>query len=283
MQPPPWGVYNRAEMAKPDSSEHLADLAEKAALAPRQQLEPFFKETAKEVLLALAGNPNLQERDLLRLLERKDLPVEVLRAIAAHKEAARNYAVRLALARHPRTPRLVSLPILKFLYLFDLVRVTQTPAVPTDVKMLAEETILKKVETIPRGERITLARRSSGRVAAGLLLTEDRELILAALNNPFLTEAHLMKILALHSLPALAVETIAHHEKWSHRYYLRLALIRNPHTPFPQVLGFIPDMAVPDLREICLDRRMPEPVRRYVANHCLERLQQKPPSPPIKR
>jgi len=267
-------------MAKPDSSDRLADLAERAAIAPRHLLEPFFKESAKEVLLALAGNPNLQERDLLRLLERKDLPAEVLRAISAHKEAARNYGVRLALARHPRTPRLVSLPILKFLYLFDLVRVTQTPAVPTDVKMVAEETILKKVETVPRGERITLARRSSGRVAAGLLLTQDRELILAALNNPFLTEAHLMKVLALDSLPTLVVETIARHQKWSLRYYLRLALIRNPRTPFEQVLGFIPDMAVPDLREICLDRRMPEPVRRYIAAHCMERLQLKPPPPP---
>lgn len=267
-------------MANPDSSDHLANLAEKAAVAPRHLLEPFFKESAKEILLALAGNPNLQERDLLRLLERKDLPAEVLRAIAAHKEAARNYGVRLALARHPRTPRLVSLPILKFLYLFDLVRVTQTPAAPADVKMVAEETILRKVETIPRGERITLARRSSGRVAAGLLFTQDRELILAALNNPFLTEAHLMKILTLDSLPAIVVQTIAHHEKWSHRYYLRLALIRNPLTPFQQVLGFIPDIAVTDLREICLDRRMPEPVRLYIASHCLERLQKKPPSPP---
>ncbi|MBI1983836.1 MAG: hypothetical protein HYS61_06530, partial [Acidobacteria bacterium] len=126
----------------------------------------FFKETAKEVLVAFARNPNLQERDLLRLLERKDLPAEVLREVAAHRETARNYGVKLALARHPRTPRLVSLPILKFLYLFDLVRVSQTPAVPADVKLVAEETILKKVETIPRGERISLARRGSGRVAA---------------------------------------------------------------------------------------------------------------------
>ncbi|MFB3923330.1 MAG: hypothetical protein ACE145_16530 [Terriglobia bacterium] len=266
-------------MSTPGTHNRLGALAEKAAAAPRHLLEPFYKETAKEVLLALARNPNLQERDLLRLLERKDLPGEVLRAVADHKEAARNYGVRLALARHPRTPRLVSLPILKFLYLFDLVRVSQTPAVPTDVKMVAEETILKKVDTIPRGERISLARRGSGRVAAGLLVTEDRELILAALENPFLTEGHLMKTLALDSLPAAVVRTLASHEKWSRRYYVRLALIRNPHTPFQQALAFIPDIAVPDLREICLDRRMPDSVRHYIASHCLGRLQTKSPPP----
>jgi hypothetical protein len=268
-------------MAGGDIREKLAERAERAEVAPRHLLEPFFKETAKEVLVALARNPNLQERDLLRLLERKDLPAEVLREVAAHKETARNYGVKLAMVRHPRTPRLISLPILKFLYLFDLLRVAQTPAVPADIKLVAEETMLKKVEAVPRGEKITLARRATGRVASGLLVSEDRELILAALGNPFLTEAHLLKILALENLPTAVVELIAHHPKWSHRYYLRLALIRNPRTPFQQVLAFIPDMTVNDLRDICLDRRMPEPVRKYILGHCAERLSKKPrPAPP---
>lgn len=267
-------------MADGDLRNQLAERAERAEVAPRHLLEPFYKETAKEVLVALARNPNLQERDLLRLLERKDLPAEVLREIAAHKETARNYGVKLALVRHPRTPRLISLPILKFLYLFDLLRVAQTPAVPADVKLVAEETILKKVETLPHGEKITLARRGTGRVAAGLLVSEDGELILAALDNPFLTEAHLAKILALENLPTVVVETVAHHPKWCHRYHLRLALIRNPCTPFTQVLAFIPDIAVNDLRDICLDRRMPEPVRKYILGHCAERLSKKPrPAP----
>ena len=37
----------------------------------------------------------------------------------------------------------------KKLALFDLVRANQTPAVPREVKMVAEETILKKVEALP--------------------------------------------------------------------------------------------------------------------------------------
>ncbi len=268
-------------MTQPDSSTRLAERAEKAAVAPRQGVDQFFKDTAKEVLVALAGNPNLQERDLLRLLERKDLPGEAVKEIAAHKETARSYLVKLALARHPRAPRLISLPILKFLYLFDLVRVSQTPSVPTDVKLVAEETILKKVESIPRGEKITLARRASGRVAAGLLVTRDRELIGAALDNPFLSEARILHVLSLDDLPQEFIESITQHEKWSHRYHLRLALIRNPLTPLPRVLAFLPDVAVNDLREICLDRRMPDQVRRYVLAHCAERLQKRPRRSPF--
>jgi hypothetical protein len=90
----------------------------------------------------------------------------------------------------------------------------------------------------------------------------------------------LLRVLALENLPTVVVESIAHHEKWSHRYHLRLTLIRNPRTPLQLVLGFLPDMAVNDLREICLDRRMPEQVRRYVQAHCAERLSKKPPPIP---
>jgi hypothetical protein len=263
-------------MPGPDSQDSLAERAETAAVAPRHRVEPFFKETAKQVLIALARNPNLQERDLLRLLQRKDLAPEVVKEIAAHKEAARSYAVKLALAGHPKTPRLIALPLMKLLYLFDLVRVAQKPGVPTDVKLVAEETILKRIETTPLGEKITLARRGSGRVAARLLAMGDRELIRAALDNPFLTEADLLRALSLQSLPSLVVELIAENDKWSSHYYLRLALIRNPSTPLNRVLAFLPDIALNDLRELCLDRRMPEPVRRYVLAHCAERLSKAP-------
>jgi len=250
----------------------VAERAELAAAAPRSTLEPFFGETAKDVLVALARNPNLSEHDLLRLLERMDLPQEALRELSQHAEAARSYRVKLALVRHPKTPRLVSLPLMKFLYLFDLLRVSQTPAVPAEVKMVAEESILRKLETLPRGEKIALAHEGSGRVAAALLVTPDEELIRAALNNPYLSEAHLLKILARNKLPAVLVELISLHDKWSHAYHLRLALIRNPLTPFARVLAFLPDISVSDLRDISLDPRMPEQVRKYILAQCAQRL-----------
>ena len=260
-------------MADLSPHERLRQRAELAvAVSSRAEIESFFKETAKEVLMGLARNPHLQERDLLRLLERKDLAHEVVRELAHHREVRRSYTVQLALVRHPKTPRQVSLPLMKFLYIFDLLRVAQTPAVPADVKMVAEETILKKLEGMPRGERISLARRGTGRLAASLLFNPDLELIRAALDNPSLTEGHLLKVLAREGLPPAVVEQLAQHQRWSHHYHLRLALIRNPLTPFARVLAFLPDMAVTDLRDICLDHRMPQPVRKYIEAHCTARL-----------
>ncbi len=261
--------------------ERLEQRAEQAEAAfSRREIENLCKETAKEVLLGLARNPHLQERDLLRLLARKDLAHEVVRELAQHKEVRRNYSVQLALVRHPKTPRQVSVPLMKFLYIFDLLRVAQTPAVPTDIKMLAEETILKKMEGMPRGEKISLARRGTGRLAASLLVEPDLELIRAVLDNPSLTEGNLLKVLARDGLPPVIVEQVALHERWSHQYHLRLALIRNPLTPFSRVLAFLPDLAVTDLRDICLDHRMPESVRKYIKAHCAARLNKQRRIPP---
>jgi hypothetical protein len=164
---------------------------------------------------------------------------------------------------------------MKFLHLFDLVRVSQTPAAPAQVKKVAEETVLKKLEGLPRGEKMTLAHRGSGRVADALLVTEDAELIRAALSNPYLSEGHLLKVLALNELPAAVVELISQHARWSRAYHLRLALIRHPLTPFARVLAFLPDITVNDLRDICLDHCMPNQVRKYIVAHCAQRLNQK--------
>jgi len=240
--------------------------------ASREAIERSLAATANDVLLALARNPGLLDRDLLRLLERKDLSSEIVQELAKHPEAQGNYRVLLALACHPKTPRTVSLRVLKFLYLFDLLRVAQTAAVPRDVRVAAEEAILKKLEGMPRGEKLSLAKRGTGRLAAQLLISEDPEMVRAALQNPYLTEAHLLKVLAHDDLPATVVELVAGHARWSHCYHLRLALIRNPLTPLAKVLTFLPEMAVPDLRDICLDRRMPGSVRKYVLAHCRARL-----------
>jgi len=260
-------------MALSSPKEQVRQRAElAAAVSSRAEIQNLCKESAKEVLMGLAHNPHLDESDLLRLLQRKDLPHDVVRELAQHKEVRRSYTIQLALIRHPKTPRLVSLPLLKFLYVFDLLRVAQTPAVPADVKLVAEEAILRKLPGMARGERINLARRGTGRLAADLLFSGDPELINAALANPYLTEGQLLKVLAREGLPEIVVAQLAQHARWSHNYHLRLALIRNPLTPFARVLEFLPDMAVADLRDICLDHRMLPPVRKYIEAHCTARL-----------
>jgi hypothetical protein len=74
-------------MADLSTQERIWQRAERVVgVSSRAEIESFFKETAKEVLMGLARNSHLQERDLLRLLELKDLAREVISELAHHKE-----------------------------------------------------------------------------------------------------------------------------------------------------------------------------------------------------
>ena len=76
----------------------------------------------------------------------------------------------MALAGHAHTPRHVSVPLARQFYTFDLMKLALSPGVPADVKTAVDDVLISRLKTVTVGERLTLARRASGRVAAALLL-----------------------------------------------------------------------------------------------------------------
>ena len=121
-------------------------------------------------LLHTAAAPDLTEDLALALLKRADLPPEVLEQLAKNANALKGRKVKIALASHPHTPRHVSVPLARQFYIFDLMKVALSPSVPADVKVAVDDVLISRLKTITIGERLTLARRASGRVAAALLL-----------------------------------------------------------------------------------------------------------------
>ena len=101
--------------------------------------------------------------------------------------------VKLGVVEHPRTPRHISIPMVRNLFTFDLMQVALTPVVPADIKIAAEESLINRLERLSQGERLSLARRASGGVAAELLLDPEPRVIHAALENSRLTEAAVIK------------------------------------------------------------------------------------------
>lgn len=252
-----------------NSFEERRERAERGGPA---EIRLLVHDPALEVLEALLRNPFLAEEHLLTLLHRKDLPRELLEAIAKNDELIQSQRVKAALVANPHTPRLVAMKLLKFLYLFDLVQVTLAPAVPTEIKRLAEDQILARLEQLPLGQQIALARRGSARVAAELLRLGQEPVIPAALDNAFLTEAELLGVLRRDDLPALVVERIARHPKWSLRYDVRLQVVRHPLTPLAVALGFLPEIKAADLRLLVSDKRMTPPLRDYLQAEAVRRL-----------
>ena len=175
-----------------------------------------------------------------------------------------SYPQRLALLKNPKTPVHLSLQHIKFLHLFDLVSLCLQPVIPQEVKQAAEERIVAQIPKMPIGQRITLARRGPPRILAQLLLGENLQVIQAGLDNPYLTENILSQSLNRNDCPQKVVDSVATHKKWSTRYELRLALLRQSRLSMSHALKFIPDLKSTDLKELAYDSRVNIFIRNYL-------------------
>jgi len=175
-----------------------------------------------------------------------------------------SYPQRLALLKNPKTPVHLSLQHIKFLHLFDLVSLCLQPVIPQEVKQAAEERIVAQIPKMPIGQRITLARRGPPRILAQLLLGENLQIIQAGLDNPYLTENILSQSLNRNDCPQKVVDSVATHKKWSTRYELRLALLRQSRLSMSHALKFIPDLKSTDLKELAYDSRVNIFIRNYL-------------------
>lgn len=237
---------------------------DRAFVASGDELAALLHHPDADVLLALLDNPSLEETQLCMLLERKNLPGEILEEVARRKPLLKNYRVKKALAFHPRTPRLVTLRLLRDLYLMDLVQLTLLPGIPTELKRNAEDQLASRLPQLPLGHKITLARRGPARLVGALLAEGHAQIVTIALDNAYLTEAQVLKVLSREKIPPGVVRTISQHRKWSISYNVRLALVRHPLSPLATVLAYLPELTVSDLRELASPGIVSESLRKYL-------------------
>jgi len=245
---------------------------ERASIAAGEELTALLHHADTGVLLALLDNPALDETQLCLLLERKSLAGEILEEIARRKHLLKAYRVKRGLAFHPRTPRLVSLRLLKDLYLMDLVQLTLSPAIPTELKLNAEDQLIARLPQLPLGQKITLARRGPARLGGALLAEGHAQVVSIVLDNPYLTEPQILKALAREKLPPIVVQSVAHHRKWSLVYNIRLALVRHPASSLSTVLAYLPELTVSDLRELASPGIVSESLRKYLQAEVQKRM-----------
>lgn len=218
-----------------------------------------------------ASSPNLDhatdsltEDSALSILSHRDLPADEIGRIARDSGVMKSRKVRLALAAHPRAPRRIALRLIRKLYTFDLMRFSLLPAAAADLKRAASELLITRLASVTLGERLALARRSSAIVAAALLLDKEPRVWQTALENPRLTEAAVGKALNSLSPTPQFVEAVCRHAKWSLRPEIRIALLRNPHTPLARALDFSRRLPPAQLRDILHSSRLPEKIKSYL-------------------
>jgi len=195
------------------------------------------------------------EDQAVAFLQRKDLTTDMLSSLARNPEAVKSRKVLLALIAHPCTPRHVSIPLLRRTFVFDLMQVTLTPSIAADIKRAAEDQLLVRLETLSTGEKTTLAKRASGRVAAALLQDEDERVVEPALDNAQLTESFVVQALMKPRAPEVLFELASEHRNWSLRPEVQLALLRSEKTPLSRAQEFASSFSNEVLESVLPDSR----------------------------
>lgn len=237
---------------------------EHARTATGDELAVVLHHHDTDVLLAVLDNPTLDETQLCQLLDRKDVPVEVLEEVGQRKPLLRNYRVKRALAFHPRTPRLIGVRLIRDLYLMDLAQLALAVGAQPEIKRVAEDQLLARLSQLPLGQKIALARRGPARVAGALLAEGHPQILTVVLDNAWLTEAQILKALSRETISVNVTHAIGQHRRWCSVYNVRLALIRAPGTTLASILTYLPEITVSDLRDLSAPGVVRESLRKYL-------------------
>lgn len=248
-------------MKQPDNRIGASDLAESLCSLP---LELAIHSSNRDDLMNAAADPALTPDLALALLERSDLPGAVVEELGKNRSFRKLRKLKIALVSHPRAPRHFSVPLLRQLYPFDLMKVALSPVVPADVKQIADETLIGRLKALTLGARLTAARQGSGRIAGALLLDCEDRVMRAAMENARLAETLVVQAVLRAETGSALIQAVAEHAKWSHRRDVQIALLRTEYLSLPRALAFARSLPPQELRETLQSSRLPARIKEQL-------------------
>jgi hypothetical protein len=242
-----------------------------AMSASEDGLWALVKDRNPDVLYNATLNRNLTEDMAVRIAKNRSCPSEALGFLAQDVRFKTSYKLKLAICRNPKSPVRVSLSLLKFLRIFDLGDLTRNQHIPISLRQKIEQSIIERIRPMPSGIRSSLARRASSKVVEVLMERSGKEVILSCLESPVMTEGLVFEAIGKKNAKPVLVRTVAEHKKWSLRYRIRFALIRNFHTPLSHATEFIKGMKVQDLKFLYEDARTPKSTKPFIYRELMDR------------
>ncbi len=242
-----------------------------AHTAHGEELWELIRDPHPEVILNASLNKNLTEEMAVFIAKKKNTPSEVLGFLANDIRFKDSYKLKLAICKNPKSPQKITISLLKFLRIFDLGDMTRDQNIPINIRQKIEYSISEKIPSLPSGNKAALAKRANSNIVMSLMERGDRSVISKCLESPAITEGHICKIINKKTSKPLAIKMIAEDPKWSLRYSIRFALIRNYHAPMKQVTEFITSMKTADLKELYSDESVPKSTKPFIFRELLER------------
>jgi len=250
------------------------DTSEKIRMAQTAEGEELWKlvrEHHTEIISNVTLNRNFTEDMALFVAKKRSVSPELLAFLAQDVRFKESYKLKLAICRNPKTPQRTVFSLLKFLRIFDIADLTRDQHLSVNVRQKIEQLLSEKIPSLPSGIQKALARRASSTIVTALMKQGEEGVISACLDSPTLTEGLLANIITTKAASPLLIQMIAGHTKWSLRYSVRFALIRNFNTPMVRVTHFIGEMKTSDLKDLYEDPKLPTSTKPFLFRELLLR------------
>jgi hypothetical protein len=231
------------------------------ARASADEIRAHLHEIDVDAFERAAANDAFTDEHVRLLLKDPGLPSDLVERISREPRFFQKNIIRVALAMHPKLPRVRGLELVRWLYWRDLLRVTVQPSVHPQVRVTADQLLAEKIPDLTLGERISLARSASRAVLRALRLDPDPRVIEAILRNARCTEEDVVFMAASTDSHPLALSAIARSARWRARPYVREQLVRNRRLALPVALGLMTELGRGELAVIARQAELPKLLR----------------------
>lgn len=222
--------------------------------------------------LAVIERKNIRTVILAERLNKVEIPVivKVIEEICRKaEERAPGYQEALfALIDIPAVTAVLGYPKMSEIYLSSkemgcerVTRLLSNP--PSKKKRYSEYDFVEgqELDHITLGEKRSLAKGFKKDTLDRLVYDPDPHVIRNLLNNPRITERDVLKVASKRPVSEEILIEIFNNKKWSERYSIKRALVKNPYTPTRLALGLVNFMLVQDLKEISRDGTLHQVIR----------------------
>jgi len=207
------------------------------------------------------ANPALAPDLLPILLKNPSVDGPLIFRISTHRAWLKPYEVKTAIVMHPKTPHVVAMHLMQFLWWRDLARVTDDAHLAPPLRRAAEKILTFRIQELALGEKITLARIAS-RGVINVLRQQDHPLVVRALlQNPRLLEEDVLAITSAGATPAGVLQTVAEDARFASRPAVQKAIVQHHGTPAATALRILHGLGAPTLKELAHAPHVPTLVK----------------------
>ena len=123
------------------------------------------------------------------------------------------------------------------------------------------QNLFQQVQQMKVSEKIQLALKGNKEARALLLKDSNKQVVLAVLGSPRITEQEVELIAQSKSVSEDILRVIANNRNWLKNYGVIVGLVNNPKTPVGISLNFIKNLKAKDLSNLSRNKGVPEAIR----------------------